>query len=78
MLWLGHLVQEEKTSCDRMKGFTARVLPTLEDTRQRARSQTLKTGLSLDLASIHPVVTTKLIINKRFCPIRFFFAVGSF
>ena len=78
MLWLGHLVQEEKTSCDRIREFTARVFPKLEDNRQRGRSQTLKTGLSLDLASIHPVVTTKLIINKRFCPIRFFFAVGSF
>ena len=78
MLWLGHFVQEEKTSCDRMREFTARVFPTLEDTRQRGRSQTLETGLTLDLASIHPVVTTKFIINERFCPSRFFFAVGSF
>ena len=78
MLWLGHLVQEEETSCDRMRGFTARVFPTLQDTKQRGRSQILKTGLFLELASIHPVVTTKLIINKRFYPNRFFFAVGSF
>jgi hypothetical protein len=78
VLWLGHFVQEEKTSCDGVRELTARVFPTLDDTRKTGRGQTLKTCLSLVLASIHPVVTTKFIINERFCPSRFFFTAGSF